>query len=210
MTPELALDVITGIGVNNSAVVSGGSIIGGNSTDRALMAFLVDSDAAGMNKEDVRSFNAFDSSKKCSSVTISRQGNTLTYIKGAPEKILENCTRYLDENGMEKPLEEKNFLTAYLDTQAGRSMRLLAVAKAEGEKDDSDLTLFCLISIRDNVRAEAVDAIREVQNAGIQVVMVTGDRKETAAAIAREAGLLVRSEDLALTSAEMAEKSRCV
>ena len=207
MPPELALDVITGIGVNNSAVVSGGSIIGGNSTDRALMAFLVDSDAAGMNKEDVRSFNAFDSSKKCSSVTISRQGNTLTYIKGAPEKILENCTRYLDENGMEKPLEEKNFLTAYLDTQAGRSMRLLAVAKAEGEKDDSDLTLICLISIRDNVRAEAVDAIREVQNAGIQVVMVTGDRKETAAAIAREAGLLVRSEDLALTSAEMAEKS---
>lgn len=207
MPPELALDVMTGIGVNNSAVVSGGTIIGGNSTDRALMAFLVDSDAAEMNKEEVRSFNAFDSSKKCSSVTISRQGNTLTYIKGAPEKILENCTRYLDENGMEKPLEEKNFLTAYLDTQAGRSMRLLAVAKAEGEKDDSDLTLICLISIRDNVRAEAVDAIREVQNAGIQVVMVTGDRKETAAAIAREAGLLVRAEDLALTSAEMAEKS---
>ena len=46
------------------------------------------------------------------------------------------------------------------------------------------LTLVCLLSIRDNVRAEAADAIREVRNAGIQVVMVTGDRKETAAVFA--------------------------
>ena len=208
MPPELALDVITGIGVNNSAAVSNGAIIGGNSTDRALMAFLVDSDAAKtMNKEEVRAFNAFDSNRKSSSVTISRNGKTITYIKGAPERILEHCTRYIDENGVEKELIEKNFLTAYLDTQAGRSMRLLAVARADGEKEDSDLTLICLISIRDNVRAEAVQAIREVQNAGIQVVMVTGDRKETAIAIAREAGLLARPEDMALTSAEMAEKS---
>ena len=208
MPPELALDVITGIGVNNSATVSNGAIIGGNSTDRALMAFLVDSDAAKTrNKEEVRMFNAFDSNKKSSSVTISRNGNTVTYIKGAPERILENCTRYMDENGVEKELVEKNFLTAYLDTQAGRSMRLLAVAKANGEKEDSDLTLVCLISIRDNVRPEAIQAIREVQNAGIQVVMVTGDRKETAVAIAREAGLLIRPEDMALTSGEMAEKT---
>ena len=208
MPSALAMDVITGIGVNNSASVSGGAIIGGNSTDRALMSFLVDSEATkSMNKEEVRAFNAFDSNKKSSSVTVCRDGETITYIKGAPEKIIENCTKYIDENGAEKELVEKNFLTAYLDTQAGRSMRLLAVAKAKGEKDDSDLTLVCLISIRDNVRKEAVEAIREVQNAGIQVVMVTGDRKETAVAIAKEAGLLVRPEDLALTSAEMADKS---
>lgn len=208
MPSALAMDVITGIGVNNSASVSGGAIIGGNSTDRALMSFLVDSEATkSMNKEEVRAFNAFDSNKKSSSVTVCRDGETITYIKGAPEKIIENCTKYIDENGAEKELVEKKFLTAYLDTQAGRSMRLLAVAKAQGEKDDSDLTLVCLISIRDNVRKEAVEAIREVQNAGIQVVMVTGDRKETAVAIAKEAGLLVRPEDLALTSAEMADKS---
>jgi len=208
MPSALALDVITGIGVNNSASVSGGAIIGGNSTDRALMSFLVNSEATkSMNKDEVRAFNAFDSNKKSSSVTVCRDGETITYIKGAPEKIIENCTKYIDENGAEKELVEKNFLTAYLDTQAGRSMRLLAVAKAKGEKDDSDLTLVCLISIRDNVRKEAVEAIREVQNAGIQVVMVTGDRKETAVAIAKEAGLLVRPEDLALTSAEMADKS---
>ena len=56
--------------------------------------------------------------------------------------------------------------------------------------EGDDLTLVCVLSIRDNVRKEAADAIKEVQNAGIQVVMVTGDRKETAVAIAKEAGLL--------------------
>lgn len=204
----LAADIVTGIGVNNSAVASEGSIIGGNSTDRALMAFLVDAKAVtAVTKEDVKNFNAFDSNKKSSSVTLTRDGQSVTYIKGAPEKIIEKCTHYIDENGSVKELVEKNYLTAYIDTQAGRSMRLLAVAKAAGTSDDGDLTLICVISIRDNVRKEAVDAIKEVQNAGIQVVMVTGDRKETAVAIAKEAGLLTSSEDIALTSAEMAEKS---
>lgn len=208
MTPALASDVVTGIGVNNSAVSSNGQIIGGNSTDRALMSFLVDSDAdKAMNKEEVRNFNAFDSAKKYSSVTLVHEGKSVTYIKGAPEKIIEKCTHYVDENGNTKNLVEKNYLTTYIDTQAGRSMRLLAVAKADGENDDANLTLICVISIRDNVRKEAADAIKEVQNAGIQVVMVTGDRKETAVAIAKEAGLLSSNEDVALTSSEMAEKS---
>lgn len=208
MPTALSLDVITGIGINNSAVASNGAIIGGNSTDRALMSFLVSSNAvSSITNEDVKSFNAFDSNKKSSSVTITRDGNSVTYIKGAPEKIIEKCTHYIDENGQVKELVEKNYLTAYIDTQAGRSMRLLAVAKADGESDDAELTLICVISIRDNVRKEAVDAIKEVQSAGIQVVMVTGDRKETAVAIAKEAGLLTSNDDVALTSAEMAEKT---
>ena len=208
MVPGLAADVITGIGINNSAVASNGAIIGGNSTDRSLMSFLVDSKAtSALSKEDVRNFNAFDSNKKSSSVTLTMDGKSVTYIKGAPEKIIEKCTHYIDETGSVKELVEKNYLTAYIDTQAGRSMRLLAVAKCEGSTDDANLTLICVISIRDNVRKEAVEAIREVQNAGIQVVMVTGDRKETAVVIAKEASLLTNEKDVALTSAEMAEKS---
>lgn len=208
MPSNLALDVITGIGVNNSAVASDGAIIGGNSTDRALMSFLISSNAVNsMTKEDVRAFNAFDSNRKMSSVTITRDGNSVTYVKGAPEKIIERCTHYIDENGEIKELVEKNYLTSYIDAQAGRSMRLLAVAKVDGTSEDAELTLVCVISIRDNVRKEAIDAIKEVQNAGIQVVMVTGDRKETAVAIAKEAGLLQSNDDIALTSAEMAEKS---
>lgn len=208
MPSSLAADVIIGTGINNSAVASNGSIIGGNSTDRALMAYLIDSKVVNsISKEEARNFNAFDSAKKFSSVTVMRDGKSMTYIKGAPERIVERCTHYIDENGNVKELVEKNYLMAHMDAQAGRSMRLLAVAKREGESDEGDLTLVCVISIRDNVRKEAADAIHEVQNAGIQVVMVTGDRKETAVAIAKEAGLLKNPEDVALTSAEMAEKS---
>ena len=207
MSTELAYDVLTGIGINNSAVASSGNIIGGNSTDRALLSFLVNSDVVNsLTKKDVRSFNAFDSNKKSSSVTLSRNGKSVTYIKGAPEQIVEKCTRYIGEDGGVRDLVEKDYLTTYINTQAGRSMRLLAVAKTEGETEDN-LILICLVSIRDNVRKEVVEAVKEVQNAGIQVVMVTGDRKETAVAIAKDAGLLTSSDDVALTSAELGEKS---
>ena len=208
LCPELQLDIITGIGLNNSSQASDGQVIGGNSTDRALMTFLVDSKAEGkMNKDEVRAFNAFNSTKKMSSVTICRDGSFCTYVKGAPERIVDRCTHYIDENGNKKELIEKGVVMQYIDEQAARSMRLLGVAKRDGESDEGDLTLVCVLCIRDNVRKEAVAAIKEVQDAGIQVVMVTGDRKETAVAIAKDAGLLRNPEDVALTSQEMGEKT---
>ena len=205
---KLRLDILTGIGVNNSATVSDGGVIGGNSTDRALMAF-IDKDQyyEKLPKEDVKDFNPFDSAKKYSSLTVKRENGSVTYIKGAPEKILIRCKKYIDEHGKEKDLVEKNYLTTYINGQAARSMRLLAVAKADSENGDGDLTLICVLSIRDNVRKEAADAIREVKSAGIQVVMITGDRKETAVAIAKDAGLLTSHDEVALTSAELAELS---
>lgn len=208
MPAALAADMIVGIGVNNSAAASGEKIIGGNSTDRALLEFLVSSDSAKkIDKDCVRLFNAFDSNKKSSSVIIERDGKTEVYIKGAPEKIIERCTHYIDENGNVREVTEKDSIASYISTQAGRSMRLLAVAKADGSDPERELTLICVVSIRDNVRKEAVTAINDVRSAGIQVVMVTGDRKETAVAIAKEAGLLTSDEDIALTSAELAEKT---
>ncbi len=204
----LRTDIVTGVGINNSASASNGNVIGGNSTDRALMAYLIEAqEAESLDKGSVKAFNAFDSNKKSSSVTIHRDGKLVTFVKGAPEKIIARCTQFVDENGAVQPFTDKETITSYIDTQAGRSMRLLAVAKVDGEKDDENLTLLCVISIRDNVRQEAVAAIKEVQNAGVQVVMVTGDRKETAVAIAKEAGLLTKPEHVALTSAEMGEKS---
>ncbi len=206
---NLADDLIIGAGVNNSAAVSvdDNSIIGGNSTDRALMSFLSEAkviDRLNKFKADVKEFTAFNSTEKRSSVKIlSDEGSEIEYIKGAPERIIEACKFYLDENGEIKSLTEHGYLMSYLDTQAGRSMRLLGVAK----NSNDGLILVCVLSIRDNVRQEAVDAIKEVQQAGIQVVMVTGDRKETAVAIAKEAGLMKNPEDVAMTSGEMAEKT---
>ena len=208
--PESLMEnLILGVGVNSSATASEGNIIGGNSTDRALMSFLMDCRAADrIDRSDVVRFEAFNSNRKTSSVTVSRGGGTVTYIKGAPEKILDRCGTWLDENGTVRPLEDPDSLVSYINTQAGRSMRVLAVARTDGDNAASNsLTLVCVLSIRDNVRQEAADAILEVNSAGVQVVMVTGDRKETAVAIARESGLLKDPEDVALTSAEMAEMS---
>ena len=210
LPPAMQADVVTGIGINNSATVSGNEIVGGNSTDRAMMAFLLGENAvANMSKEEVVSFNPFNSTKKMSDVTVTRNGKTVTYIKGAPERIIDRCDYYIDETGKVRPLDHdtQSALLTYMDAQAGRSMRLLGVAKTEGDPDGNDLTLVCVLSIRDNVRKEVIPAIKEVQDAGIQVVMVTGDRKETAVAIAREAGLLREPSDVAMTSAEMANKS---
>lgn len=208
MNGELQMAIIKGIGVNNSSVASNGEVIGGNSTDRALMSFLVGNNTVSdIDKSDVKAFNAFDSAKKYSSVVITRDGVSKTYIKGAPEKIIERCTHYMDENGEIKELVERDYLTAYMNEQAGRSMRLLGVAVKDGDTDEGDLTLVCVLSIRDNVRSTSVAAIKAVRDAGVQVVMVTGDRKETAVAIAKEAGLLVENTDVALTSSEMAEKT---
>lgn len=205
ISPNLKNDILTGIGSNNSATASNGQIIGGNSTDRALLDFIVKNMSGSYTKEELFSFAPFDSTKKCSSIVLERPEGKVTYIKGAPEILLRNCTHYLNLKGETKTLIEKNFLTGYLDIQAGRSMRLIAVAKAQEENPAEGWTLVCVACIRDNVRQEAAEAIKEVQKAGIQVVMVTGDRKETAAAIAFEAGLITGKDNVILTSQEMSE-----
>lgn len=95
---------------------------------------------------------------------------------------------------------------------AADAIRMLALctyeSDIEGDALPADgLTLVGVLGIRDEVRPEAVEAIAEVQDAGVQIVMITGDRRETAVAIARDAGLLQRPNELVWTSAELAEMS---
>ena len=194
--PAAALDdIIAGAGVNNSASIGDGQVIGGNSTDRALMGFFLGHDELvkriESRKKDIKHFEAFNSDNKTSTVEFA---NGTKYIKGAPEKIIPQCVN----------IPSVKILDAYINAQAGRAMRLLAIAKDSGGEG---MELVCVLSIRDNVRKEAVDAIRQVRNAGIQVIMVTGDRKETATAIAKEAGLITSPEEIAMTSQEMAAKT---
>lgn len=199
-------DITIGAGVNNAAVFSQGEIIGGNSTDRALMQMLVTADlAAGTDKTLAAEYQPFNSAKKYSAVTCRYNAKETYYIKGAPEYILSLCTNYIDATGKVQPLKDKSQLEHYMKVQAAKSMRMLAVAK--GTSKESELTLIGIVCIRDNVRKAAVLAVQEAQNAGIQVVMVTGDRKETAVAIAKEAGILQSATDLVLTSDELKQKS---
>lgn len=202
--------LVIGAGINNSSSVSDGKVIGGNSTDRALMNMLLEANLdKQIDKSNVVFFEPFDSAKKYSSVTVKgeykKEEVQYVYIKGAPERIIENCSAYYDKEGKVVEIENKDYLYKYLDEQAARSMRLLGVARKIN--NSNELVLVALFCIRDNVRDEAVDAIKEVKNAGIQVVMITGDRKETAVAIAKESGLLENDDEIALTSEELAALS---
>ena len=187
-------DFVIAAGANNSATIGDDSVIGGNSTDRALMSYFLKHEDLQKDindaKNQIKNFTAFNSDNKMSTLELN---DGRIFIKGAPEKIIPQCKNVADPEKLDR----------YINSQAGRAMRLLALAKNTGE----GMELVCVLSIRDNVRAEAVEAIKKVRSAGIQVVMVTGDRKETAVAIAKEAGLISSPEDVAMTSQEMAEKT---
>ena len=210
MTPSFSDELTIGIGMNNSSSISNKTVIGGNSTDRCLMKYLLDNQRyENMNKESIIEFVPFNSVKKYSTIITNTNITKQKYIKGAPEKIIDMCDTYIDKDGVEKQLD-KNKINQYMNEQAEKAMRLIAVAATDdidADENKAKMKLIAIISIRDNVRKEAISAIKEVQNAGVQVVMVTGDRKETAVAIAKEAGLIQSNEDLVFTSKELAELS---
>ena len=207
---------------NTSAIVSddpSAKIIGGNATERAILNFLnFESDKTGVAKVAVVHSIPFGSANKYSASQI--EGDyKLTLIKGAPEKILEKCKHFYDENGQAAPLSDLSPITAKIDEMASRAIRVLALATSDEGMDGpsfarageslpgGEWTLVGVIGIRDEIRPESITAINEVQNAGVQVVMITGDRKETAVAIAKEAGLLQESSNIVLTSDELAQIS---
>ena len=124
-----------------------------------------------------------------------------TYIKGAPEFILNDCYYYLDKDGHKQNFTDgikTRFQELSLE-QANRSMRLLAILNTNG----NDKVLIGIVCIRDNVRSSIKQTVETMNRAGVQVVMVTGDRKETAVAIAKEAGIVTGENDLVLTHDEL-------
>jgi len=186
-------------------------IIGGNSTEKAVLGFVNHSTPIDFNIETVKTM-PFDSCNKFSATQIKGE-HDLTLIKGAPEKIIEKCKFFYDEDGIIKEFttENKLVITKKMDELADKAIRILALATSEetlieGQAIDN-LTLVGILGIRDDVRPEAIEAIKQVQDAGIQVVMVTGDRKETAIAIAKDAGLLTNDTQIVLTSDDLMKLS---
>lgn len=186
-----------------------GRVIGGNATDQALMKFIGPEVFQKLESScSITSSQGFNSSNKFSQAYLEELGKT--FYKGAPERLLAVSTKYLSLNGDTHPIDF-DALNAKIDELANKSMRVLAFGYSEQtlseNKINSDTVIIGLVGIRDDVRPEARDAIAEVQRAGIQVVMITGDRLETAVAIARDANLLHSEDDVALTSAQLNELS---
>lgn len=195
------------IGKNTGSMFdANGKVIGGNATDKALLNFLTQAEMNKLEDLKVEKSQGFNSANKYSA----SQLNGKTVYKGAPERLLAKATKMLDENGNVVAIDKKK-INDKIDGLAERAMRVLSFAYSESELIEDtlpdDLVMVGFVGIRDDVRPEAKQAIKEVQNAGVQVVMITGDRKETAVAIAKEAGLLNSKSDVALTSEELNKMS---
>ncbi len=200
------------IGKNTQSMFdSSHRVIGGNATDQALMKFIGEPVFLALESDKdcvVTASQGFNSANKFSQARIDSLGKT--FYKGAPEKLLASAARYLDGDGKEQKLD-KEVLNKKIDELAAKAMRVLAFGYSEKAMVENaindDIVVIGLVGIRDDVRPEAKEAIEEVQNAGIQVVMITGDRLETAVAIAKDAGLLKSEEDKAISSAQLNEMS---
>ena len=196
------------IGKNTTAMFSNDhKVIGGNATDQALMHFIGEDVYSDLNNNanyTVSSTQSFNSANKFSQSRVDKVGKT--FYKGAPERLLAKAKYYLDNNSQEVTLD-LDVINNKIDELAAKAMRVLAFGYSKSSLTEDSINDDCVIigfvGIRDDVRPEAVEAIKDVQNAGIQVVMITGDRKETAVAIAKDAGLLKADTDIALSSDEL-------
>ena len=202
MSDSLKAEIINGIGLNNDAMVADGNAVGSNATDRALLDFLIGRSQLDFDTNTITEKQQFNSATKFASVTTN---DGKTYIKGAPEFILNDCYYYLDKDGNKQNFTDDikaRFQELSLE-QANRSMRLLAILNTDG----NDKVLIGIVCIRDNVRSSIKQTVETMNRAGVQVVMVTGDRKETAVAIAKEAGIVTGENDLVLTHDELSALS---
>lgn len=197
-------DFLEAITLNNLAKISEGKAIGSNNMDRALLTYSITK--GGPEKVDaskVKEISGFDSEKKCATVELN---DGTVYWKGATENIINEVTHYMTEDGrvIDFTPSEKAKVEEQMVAQAKRTMKLLSVVKITG----SQKILLAVLSLRDNVRKDAIETVEVLNHAGIQVVMVTGDAEETAVAIAKEAGILKDEKtEVVLTHDELEQLS---
>ena len=174
--------------------------IGGNATDQACVNFIYNKKPIILPKLKEKPFNSKD---KYSKVTVNDNGN-ITYIKGSPELLLKKCNKYLSLDGREIRFSSSSLLKRLEEyTRLGIRVILTGYSRNDG----TDIVLLSLLLIKDELRKESKGAVDIVRKAGVQVVMITGDNKETATSIAKETGIINNSTDLVLTSSDMAQMS---
>ena len=184
-------------------------IVGANPTGQALLRFL-GADLAKHDDVKVKVNIPFNSTYKFSATQVEGSQN-LTMVKGAAEIVLAGCTHCLDVDGYKVELDSEK-LKEEMQGLSKRAMRLIGLAVSNqdlGEENvlPSDLTLVGIFGLRDEMRKESKTAVETAQQAGIQVVMITGDAKDTAQAIAREVGIIEKEQAFVLTSKELGEIS---
>ena len=187
----------------------------GEPTECALVNFAC---RLGLKKQDLEKATPrvdeapFDSGRKMMSTIHLQNGNYIQYTKGGPDVILSRCTHYW-ENGKTLPMTQEKIdaIMAENKAMADKALRVLAAAMRFWDAQPADnspeyleqqLIFVGLTGMIDPVRPEVKAAIEECRAAGIRPVMITGDHKDTAVAIAKELGIITDASQ-AITGAEL-------
>ena len=155
----------------------------------------------------------FDSMRKMMTTLHRRSEDIIQYTKGAPDEILKRCTAFIGEDGEIHQITRKKLVEILQENKnfADKALRVLAAAQriwaqmpedTEPENLEQELCFIGLAGMMDPVRPEVKPAMGECRRAGIKPVMITGDHKDTAVAIAKELGIIQRA-DQAITGAEL-------
>lgn len=192
---------------NNSSNYSEGKIIGGNSTDRALLKMITPD--YNINPEIIK-YCPFSSKNKYSYVTLKENYKTTSYIKGAPELILKKSNKCLDKDGNVTYFKNKDNIERILNEQTSKGVRVIALAMSNTfhmTNSLDNLIFIALVFIKDELRSVSKEGISLIKEANINIIMITGDDKKTAYSIAKEAGIITSPNDLVITSNELANLS---
>ena len=176
-----------------------GNIIGGNITDRAILEY---SGMVSDNYEIIKQ-EVFDSKKKYMYTKIRMNGHTYNLVKGAYEVVGKMCNSYYDKVGIKHTIRDNSYIDRKIKSMSMNMMRILLLAINEDRETINNMTLVGFVILKDEVRENVKEGIRLVDEASIHTIMITGDNRETAKAVAEDIGLIKGSNDLVITSNEM-------
>ncbi len=203
---------------NTASVLSDSGVVGGNATDRALTSSVqkcID-EVSGIAVEQRL---PFDSSVKLSAVAVKDGSKKRFFIKGAPERISAKCRYAYGSRGERVAFSSVSYFllkkTSELTRSGGRVIWIAEADTMPSSERLGNLCFICAVLLLDAPRAEAREAVDTLSDAGVQVVMITGDNKETAEYIARECGIICARRKTVLCSEELAlmnddELRRCL
>lgn len=181
---------------------SSGKVVGGNLTDKALLSFV-------QRKKDnsvlIKDRILFNSKNKFAVTIIEKNNEKIKLIKGAPDIVIKNSTHYIDKDGKRRTLDKDKILN-YVNSKADSGLRAIALAISQSIYPTDSIRrniLLGVIFLKDDIRAEAKDGVSLIKSAGINIVMVTGDSKETATSIAKEVGIITSNNDIVLSSSDL-------
>ena len=171
-------------------------VVGGNTTDKAILKFIKSNYILNYKKLESKHF---DSKNKYSSVKILKNNKEIIYIKGAKEKILPRCDQFITKLGTKRYFVNKNKIERKIEELENNGIRILISAI----KENNYYVFIGLILIKDELREESIEGLKRVKEAGINVSIITGDNINTALSIGKEVGLVTSKNDICITSEEL-------